>query len=234
MANGKYIWCRNCGAIHHVSSFDRSPVYQFDSGEAHEIPANDWRDFMAQHAGHNLEPLTATGNDYFPGGSSADPMSAAYIEASNGNETLLLRRSRRSIEEPVRYEISKERVVEKDVSLEIQEKEIRKEMKLHFSWAPAAPLEDEKIDLFVGLLREMVSELDPQSTLASEYSYSDDNVSYCRLDPSIVDALMTRCTGYFLPLELASIRRFVETHREACDVMALIKRRAVSIEQHAD
>jgi hypothetical protein len=231
MDNGKYIWCRNCGAIHHVSSFDRSPVYQFDSGEVHEIPTNDWRDFMSQHAGHNLEPLTATGNDYSPDGSIADPMSAAYIEASNGHETLLLRRSRRSIEEPVRYEISKERVVERPLSLEIQEKEIRKEMKFHFSWAPAGPLEDEKIDLFVSLWREMVSELDPQSVHTSEYSYSDENISYCRLDSSIVDALMTRCTGYFLPLELASIRRFVETHREACDVMALIKRRAVSIEQ---
>lgn len=234
MANGKYIWCRNCGAIHHVSSFDRSPVYQFDSGEVHEIPTNDWRDFMAQHAGHNLEPLTATGNDYFPDGSIADPMSAVYIEASNGHDTLLLRRSRRSIEEPVRYEISKERMVEKSFSLEIQEKEIRKEMKLHFSLAPGAPLEDEKIDLFVGLWREMASELDPQSARAIEYSYSDDNISYCPLDSSIVDALMTRCAEYFLPLELKSIRRFVETHREACDVMALIKRRAVSIEKHTD
>jgi hypothetical protein len=123
MGNGKYIWCRNCGAIHHVSSFDRSPLYQNVSGEVQEIPANDWQEFMAKHAGHKLEPLTATGKDYFPGGSAADPMTAAYIEASNGSETLLLRRSRRSIDEPVRYEILKGRLVENGFGLEIQEKE---------------------------------------------------------------------------------------------------------------
>jgi hypothetical protein len=234
MGDGKYIWCRNCEAIHHVSSFDQSPVYQIASGDVQEIPANDWREFMAKHAGHKLEPLTATGKGYFSGGSGADPMTAAYIEASNGSETLLLRRSRRSIDEPVRYEILKGRLVENGVGLEIQEKEIRKEMKLHFSWAPAAPLEDEKINLFVALFRDIVRELDPQNVRPVEFSFDDDNISYGQLDSSIVEALMTRCAGHFLPLELASIRRFVETHREACDVMALIKRRAVSVEQSAE
>src|SRR6266545_1853927 len=149
MGNGKYIWCRNCEAIHHVSSFDRAPSYQIASGEIHE-------------------------------------------------------------------------------------KEIRKEMQLHFSWAPAAPLEDVKISLFVTLFREIVSELDPKNVRTEEFSYSDDNISYGQLDSSTVDALMTRCAGHFLPVELASIRRFVEIHREAGDVMALIKRRAVSVEQYAE
>jgi hypothetical protein len=233
MGKGKYIWCRNCVAIHHVSSFDRFPFYQIASGDIHEIPANDWRDFMARHAGHRLEPLTATGKDYFPGG-PADPMGAVYIEASNGSETPILRRSRRNIDEPVRYEIVRGRLIESGFGLEIQEKEIRKEMQLHFSWAPAAPLEDVKINLFVTLFREIVSELDPKNVRTEEFSYSDDNISYGQLDSSTVDALMTRCAGHFLPVELASIRRFVETHREAGDVMALIKRRAVSVEHHAE
>jgi hypothetical protein len=233
MGDRKYIWCRNCGAIHHVSPFDRFPSYQIASGEFQEIPANDWRDFMGQHAGHKLEPLTATGNNYFPGG-SADPMGAIYIEASNGSETLVLRRSRGSIEEPVRYEIVKGRLIENGFGLEIQEKEIRKEMQLHFSWAPAAPHEDVKINLFITLFREIVSELDPEKVRTEEFSYSDDNISYGQLDSSTVDALMTRCAGHFLPVELVSIRRFVETHREAGDVMALIKRRAVSVKQHAE
>lgn len=233
MVDRKYIWCRNCEAIHHVSSFDRAPVYQIISGEVHETAANDWRDFMARHAGHKLEALTATRNDYFPDGSVADPMSPAYIEASNGNETLLLRRTRRSIEEPVRYEILKGRLIETGLSLEIQDKEIRKEMKLHFSWAPTAPLEDEKINLFVALFREIVSQLDPQNVRTNEHSYGDDNISYGQLDSSVVDALMTKCTGQFLPLELESIRRFVEMHRDGCDVMALIIHRAASVEPRA-
>ena len=70
MGNGKYIRCRNCETINHVSSFDRAPSYQIAAGEIHKIPANDWQDFMGQHAGHKLEPLTASGSNYFPGGSA--------------------------------------------------------------------------------------------------------------------------------------------------------------------
>jgi hypothetical protein len=234
MDNGKYIWCRNCGAIHHVTSFDRSPLFILTAGELQETLADDWRDFMAQHAGHRLEPLSATGNDYFPDGSAIDPMSVAYIEASNGNETLLLCRSRRSIEEPVRYEIVKGQWVETGLSLEVQESEIRKEMKLHFSWAPAAPLEDEKIDLFLALVREVVRELEPHSLSTTEYSYTDDNISYAQLSSSLVDKLMAKCSGHFLPTELVALRRFIDSHREGCDVMALIKRRSISVGGRAD
>ncbi|MBZ5599839.1 MAG: hypothetical protein LAN83_16120, partial [Acidobacteriia bacterium] len=49
--------------------------------------------------------LKATCDDYFPSGKAFDPMSEGYIEVSNGAETLLLRRSRSTIEEPFRYEI---------------------------------------------------------------------------------------------------------------------------------
>ena len=103
MDNGRYIWCRNCGAIHHVTAFDRYPIYALAGGEAQVLPANDWRDFMARHAGHRLEAMTATGNDYLPSGSAFDPMGIAYLEVSNGAETLLLRRNRKRIDDAINY-----------------------------------------------------------------------------------------------------------------------------------
>jgi hypothetical protein len=234
MGNGKYIRCRNCEAIHHVTSFDRSPILTLAAGELQETSADDWQAFMTQHAGHRLEPLSANGNAYFPDGSAVDPMSVAYIEASNGNETLLLRRSRRSIEDAVQYEILKDQRVETGLSLEVQDSEIRKEMKLHFSWSPTAPLEDEKIDLFLALVRELVSELDPHSLSTTEYSNTSDNISYAPLESSLVDTLIEKCSGHFLPIELASLRRFVDSHREGCDVMALVKRRSIKLTPRID
>ena len=145
MDNGRYIWCRNCGAIHHVTAFDRYPIYALAGGETQALPANDWRDFMARHAGHRLEAMTATGNDYLPSGSAFDPMGIAYLEVSNGAETLLLRRSRKRIDEALNYEIVNGRLVQTEMSLEVQEEAI-KEMKLHFCWSPAEPLADEKIN----------------------------------------------------------------------------------------
>ena len=115
----------------------------------------------------------------------------------------------------------------------MQENEIRKEMQLHFKWAPAQPLAKEKIDLFIGLFREIASGLDPRSMSTCAYSLTDGNVSYCEIDSAVVAALMAKCSRYFSPLEIESLTRFVDTHREDCDVMALIKRRCVTVEQHA-
>ena len=233
MDNNRYIWCRNCGVIHHVTRFDRSPVYAFAAGQVEEIPANDWRDFMDRHAGHKLEPLAATGDPWSPNGAVCDPMSVRYIEVSNGEETLLLRRSRSSIEEPFCYEITEGRLVQTGLRLEIQADAIRKEMKLHFCWAPAEPLADDKIAQFVALFHKVVSELNPYGARASEYSDTDDNVTYCELDAAVLDRLMAKCARYFLPAELDAIRRFIDSHRVSGDVMSLVKRRSVKVEQRS-
>jgi hypothetical protein len=231
MDNDRYIWCRKCDVIHRVTSFDQAPLYGFAHGEVQETAANDWRDFMARHAGHKLEPMMATGNDYYPDGSAIDPMSVRYVEVTNGSGTLLLRRSRSSIEDPFIYNVVNGRLIRSGVSLDVQADAIRKEMKLHFSWAPSAPLEDDKIDHFVRLFGEVVSAMDPNRARESEYSYTDDNMTYCELDAATIDTLMAKCGRYFHPIELASIRRFVETHRQGDDVMALVKRRRVTVEQ---
>jgi hypothetical protein len=231
MDEGRFIRCRNCGAIHHVTSFDRSPVFNFIGGDVQEIAANDWRDFMTRHTGHKLEPLSYTGNDYFANGAVFDPMSVAYVEVTNGEETLLLRRSRARIDEPLTYEIVRGQIVQNETTLDVQEAAIRKEMKLHFSWSPAAPLEDCQITLFVELFREVVREIDPRTLRAGEYFYADAQTSYYPIDEVTVDALMARCGGRFLPSELEALRRFVDTHRDASDVMALMKRRNISVAQ---
>ena len=231
MDEQRFIWCRNCGAVHHVSRFDREPIYRFVDGEVEERPSNDWRAFMDRHAGHRLEPLLATGEDCLAHGKPFDPMSVRFLEVSNGSETLLLRRSRSTIEEPVQYEVLEGRLSQTGTTVEIQEEAIRKEMKLHFSWAPAKPLPDEKISLFVDLFREIVCAIDPETVCPSEYSGIDDNVAYCRLDTAVIESLFDRCGNHFPPSELVSLRRFVESHRDSDDVMALVKRRAVSIAQ---
>ncbi len=123
-------------------------------------------------------------------------MSVGYIEVTNGEETLLLRRSRAGIDEPLSYEIVNGRSIEAEPSLDIQEDAIRKEMKLHFSWDPAAPLNDDQISLFISLFHELARSFDPRSLRSTE-------------------------------------ERFVGSHCEGCDVMSLVKRRVVIIEQHA-
>jgi hypothetical protein len=232
MVSEKFIRCCNCEAVHHVTSFDKSPIYSYVGNQLHEEAADDWRGFMQQHAGHRLEPLTITGERFFPSGSLTDPMSTGYIEVTNGRDRFLLRRTRKSIEEPLTFEVTAGQLSTTGITLEVQEKEIRNEMKHHF-WPGPDRLTDEQIDLFVRILKELVQGIDPRTIRLSEASYTDDNVSYGQLDHAAIESLMTECAKYFLPYQLDSIRRFIEAHRESCDVMTLIMRWQWTIEQPA-
>ena len=105
MVRDRFIWCRNCDAVHHVTSCDRAPKYVYVEGGVEEIPGDDWRAFMKQHEGHRLEPLKASGEKQFCQSSMSDPMGVAYIEVTNGRDHLLLRQSRANIAEPLSFEV---------------------------------------------------------------------------------------------------------------------------------
>lgn len=232
MDREKFILCRNCDVIHHVTPFDKAPVYSVLGGEIQENPVNDWRDFVTSHAGHVLEPLKGTGEKYFPNGSIADPMGVGYIEVTNGAARMLLKRTRTSINEPVRFQHLPGCLADSGATLEIQENEIKNEMKYHFSWAPLS-FDDQKIARFVQLLKELVKDIDPRSVRVSEYSYTDDNISYGILEDFMVEALLAKCAANFIPAELEFIQRFVATHRSSSDVMALLMRRQMTVSQSA-
>jgi hypothetical protein len=162
MGNEKFIRCCVCDAIHHVSPFDKAPVYACLGNQWEERATDDWRAFMERHAGHRLEPLKASGETFFPYGSPLDPMSVANMEVTNGHNRYLVRRGRRSIQEAMSYELISGRLAEAGIRVEVQENDIRKEMKNHLSWTPAPCPKDDKIDVFVGLIKEVIQTLEPR------------------------------------------------------------------------
>ena len=231
MVNRKFIRCRKCDTVHHVTGFDKAPQYTSSAHGVNETAVNDWDDFMTRHAGHRLEALEATGQSLFPDGMSSDPMATGYIEATDGKETVLLRRVRSSIKEPLRYELVPGRLVHRGSTLDIQENSLRKEMRLHFSWVPAEPLSDEKIDLFVKLYRQVVSKLDAGTVCGRELSVVDDTVAYGALDVTARHVLLEKCQSYFTADELAALSRFIDMHSDADDVLALVVRRSIAVAQ---
>jgi hypothetical protein len=233
MDEGKFIRCHHCDAIHHVTPFDKAPVYALVSGQVETSSADDWRAFMEGHAHHKLEPLRATGEKYFGTRNPMDPMGVGYLEVTNGQEKFLLRRSRKSIAEPLAYELVKGKTVGPDATVEVQETEIKKEIKYHFNWTPALPPSDDKIDLFIALLKCLVKEIDPNTIQVTEYSYTGESVAYGRLNQDVIDALMRKCAAYFLAAEQEAICRFIHSHREGCDVMTLRVRQHFSVEDSA-
>ncbi len=233
MANEKFIWCRQCDVVHHVNGFDKAPVYAWVGGEVEERPADDWRHFMRRHEGHRLEPLTSVGEKYFPSGSIADPMSVAYVEVSNGRDRLLLRQSRKNIGEPVCFEPIAGRLSDRKITLAVQDKEIKKEMKRHFQWPGGQPPSDEKIDLFLEIFKDLVTALDPTEIEVGAYSQTDDNLAYGVLGPATIGQLLAGCARSFTPDELRGLRDFIHSHLDGCDVMSLVMQRQMVIEEAA-
>lgn len=110
--------------------------------------------------------------------------------------------------------------------------EIKKEMRYHFEWS-AEPLGEEKIKSFIQLFRDVVMGIPPDEIERGGVSPNDDNVSFGLVPAGFIELLMLKCSEYFTPPELEDIRRFVDSHREPCDVMAVIMRRQLKVEQSA-
>jgi hypothetical protein len=235
MASDKFLWCRKCDAVHHVTSWDRAPQYSYNNyidGELDEIPADDWRAFMKQHEGHRLEPLKAVGEKYFCEGSMSDPMGVAYIKVTNGHDHLLLRQSRKSIAEPLSFELTRGRLIDQGMTVCIQDREIKKEMRHHLNWQGDA-FEEQKIDLFIQLFRDVVTGIEPEGIEVAEFCPEDSNVTFGLLQADLIELLITKCAPYFQPRELDDIRRFIDSHREPWDVLALVMRRQLKVEESA-
>jgi hypothetical protein len=158
-------------------------------------------------------------------------MAVAYLEVTNGHREFVLRRSRRSIGEPLRFECVEGRVNVRMLALEIQESEIRKELKLRFTWMPGEPLNNAQIDLFITLFREAVTNADPHSVTITEPSYTDDNIFYVALDAPLRDSLLEKCARHFSRAEVEALRGFVETHGAGSDVMCPILRRMITVDE---
>jgi hypothetical protein len=232
MADDRFIWCRNCDAVHHVTSFDKAPLYSYSAGELEQIPSDDWHEFMKEHEGHRLEPLRALGEKYFMNGSSSDPMSVAYVEVTNGQDRLLLRQTRKSIYEPLNFELTAGRLIDQGVAVGIQATEIKQEMRYHFEWS-AEPLADEKIQLFIEILEDVAKGIQPKEIAVAAFSSEDANVSFGILHAGAIELLMAKCAAYFGTRELEDFRRFIDSHREPCDVLALVMRRQLKFEDPA-
>jgi hypothetical protein len=160
-------------------------------------------------------------------------MTVGYVEVTNGQDRHLVRRGRQSVQDPLNYELIRGRLIDSGLIVEVQTNEIKKEMKNHFSWAPGNCPDEYQIDLFIGLVKEVVGRLDPHRIPVCEYSHTDDAVSYGIFDNEAMETLAEKCSRYFSPVVLASMRRFVEMHRGEGGVMTIVLRRQLSIDPAA-
>ncbi len=114
----KLIRCTRCNkVIPQIGSFG-------DFAEISLLPGVEWssedldeqKEFLRQHEGHLLEELFIDRGSFFSDKPYFELMKVAYVEASNGQQKFLIRRTRASFDRPAFYELIPGKIQVSDVS----------------------------------------------------------------------------------------------------------------------
>ena len=105
VTNDRFLYCCGCNEVHKVTPFDKAPTYELQGSSVREIPTDDRRRFMERHASHAIEELSSVAEDWLNPQSAIDPMAESYVFVANERYFFLLHRSRRSIAEPIVYQV---------------------------------------------------------------------------------------------------------------------------------
>ena len=227
----KLIRCTRCNKV----------TPQFDSFGDFEavsfLPGVEWssedldeqKKFLREHRGHPLEELLIDCETFVSDKPNYEPIKVAYVEASNGNQRFLVKRTRAAFNRPAFYELIPGRIKIADVSLEIQEDELKKQIsRMNGSF----PLPADKIRKFITAFREEVKSITPESlnaaietTLPGETSL----LTYGSLSEDHWEKVLHRCGKDLHQFELKLIKKFIHENRQPGDVLSLQIRKTILI-----
>jgi hypothetical protein len=228
----KLIHCPPCSKV--IPQFE--PLVDF--GEPSLLPGVEWssedldeqKEFMRMHQSHAPQELLIDPETFISDKPSYEPIKVAYMEASNGKERFLIRRTRAALGRPAFFEVIPGKIRVAEVSLEIQENEVRRQI----AWENGTqPLSGEKVSKFIEALREELENIAPEhlnqeieTTLPGETSL----LTYGRFSETGWKRVLERCEkSDFQASELKMIEKFIHENRQPGDVLGLTIRKRVSI-----
>jgi hypothetical protein len=227
----KLVHCPRCNKV--IPQFE--PLVDF--GESSILPGVEWssedldeqKEFLRLHQGHALQELLIDPETFISDKPSYEPIKVAYMEASNGKERFLIRRTRTALGRPAFFEVIPGKIRVTEVSLEIQENEVRRQI----AWENGSrPLSGEKVSKFIEALREELESIAPEhlneeieTTLPGETSL----LTYGSFSEARWKRVLERCEkSDFQASEIRMIEKFIQENRQPGDVLGLTIRKRVS------
>lgn len=222
---GTLIHCIDCNKVIHMTEWDFCTHYELWEGEIKEQEGNDRKTFEQRHKNHITEeliPVTPAISDK----PYAEPFKSSYFEASNGKRRFVIKRWRRTIDDPCEYEII-------DGMLEITHGKARAQavaIKKQFRVEHDGAISEKKLNCFVKAIQDEVKNLDPD-TLEVSAEGETPLISFYQLDSESVKRILARCEDKFNWHELKLLRDFVVEHNEYDDVMTVVAKKTFSIKR---
>jgi hypothetical protein len=212
------IRCIDCNFICAETPFDQTAEYHSsESGNEYSIiEKNDWDDFKNRHRGHKVQKLIVLDPALYSKGAYFDPCRITYLTASYKKETLLIKKWRETVTEPLRYDVVQGRLQVKK-SFKIQKRDLRKQLLYEIR----DTVVKEKVSSFIRIVQEEALRHDPKQGHHEIFEGSDAQINYQPLKEEQITRILKRCSAVFTREECKRIACFIRSNCENNGVMSL-------------
>jgi hypothetical protein len=226
----KLIRCSTCNQV--------TPNYEgYAVTQAQSLPGVEWSDadlakakeFLLTHSGHPLEELSVEMDSLISEKPAYEPIGVTYILAGNADRKFLIRRTRKALDQPASYEIMPGKLKISNVSLKIQEYELRKQIAADKGFSL---LLKRKMEKFIESFRDELAGISAENFEEEADAIEEGETSliaYGSLRDSHWERILNHCGRYFKESELRVIRRFIDENRNPLDVLSIQIQRRISV-----
>jgi hypothetical protein len=226
----KLIRCSTCNQV--IPNYEGYAVTQ-----AQSLPGVEWSDadlvkakeFLLTHSGHPLEELSVETDSLIGEKPAYEPIGVTYILASKGDRKYLIRRTRKDLGQPASYEIIPGKLKLSNVSLKIQQYDLRKQIDAEKGFSL---LLKRKMEKFIQAFQEEMASISAEDFEGEAEAIEEGETSliaFGSLKDSRWERILNRCGRFFKESELMSIRRFIDENRNPLDVLSIQSQRRISI-----
>lgn len=216
--------CLTCGAVTRLTPYDRIPVYGPDG----QHPVDDRAAFRAAHRGHRMQVLRLVASDSL--GPLWDPMSPRRWEVTDGREHFVIEGRRRSVGEPLSYELRPGRLVLVEERITLPREELREEIDAAFF---PHVLPERKLRAILGAI-EHAAETAPGGSIELLYDVpGQPGTTLGRLPSQALAAVTRSCRSFLDPEESRCLETFLARGSAADVLTVLVTRRYAVLEPQA-
>jgi len=209
--------CLQCNELFYPTPYDFYPSYEFEDKDIlKEIKHNDLGDFKNYHNGHKIEELQVVNGSFFSHYAYWEPVREDYLQITDGSEFYTVRRWRKYISEPLRYQIVNFDIICSEPILEIQSIDLEKQM---IADADRFRFTKTNIKRFIKLFKTFVSHLELDNMVECGFSVNDPRVSYAKLKDEVRETFLNHYSYKFSANDIRNLRVFISENSEYDDVI---------------
>ncbi len=224
------IHCRACNqAIPNYQGYELTRTESLPGVEWSEADLASAKEFLHTHLGHPLEEILFEEDSWVSEKPPHETLRISYGYAGNAGERVLVRRTKSALDQPASYEIVPGRMEISNVSLKIQENDLRKQIAFEKG---LSPLLKGRMERFIQVFRDEIARMSPnkiEEEIEEIYDGEGLSLAYAGLSNSRWERILNRCRLYFEKADLEAVRRFVEDNRNPPDVLSIQIERRISI-----